>query len=134
MTDPSASRPSPRVVLLVALGGALGAVLRSLVPSTGDAAAVPWPTLAVNVGGSLSLGLLVGVLSVRGGPAWLRPALGTGVLGGFTTFSLYATETAVRAVEHPATAAAYALLTVIAAVGAAAAGLALGRGGRQETA
>ncbi len=74
----------------VALGGALGASLRHLATLLWPA---PWGVLAVNVAGSLAIGLLAGRLS----PA-LAPLLITGVLGGFTTFSAFSLD-ALRLVE-----------------------------------
>ena len=85
---------------LVALGGAAGAVARyqvgrALTVVLGPAAvtAFPWATLAVNVVGSLAMGLLAGWLA-RHGPTGeaVRLLLGVGVLGGFTTFSAFSLE------------------------------------------
>ena len=87
--------PSARNVGLVAAGGALGAIARAglvaLVPA--GAGGWPWATLVANLSGALLLGLLLGVLaeSLAGG-TWARPLLGTGLLGGYTTFSTLALE------------------------------------------
>ncbi len=82
-------------VLLVALGGSLGAVLRYLVTSWVQQRVdfFPWGTLAVNLIGSLAIGVVLeatlqGFLS---GEA--RLFLAVGVLGGFTTFSSVSWET-----------------------------------------
>ena len=81
-------------LLLVATGGALGAVARYGV-GIGAARllglAFPWGTLLVNVVGGLAMGLL----AARVGPEQetLRLALGVGVLGGFTTLSAFSLET-----------------------------------------
>lgn len=86
---------------LVALGGAIGAMLRHnlgrlmthlLGPST--VMAFPWATLAANVIGSLAMGLLAGWLARHGGEqaASFRLFLGVGLLGGFTTFSSFSLE------------------------------------------
>lgn len=79
--------------LLVALGGGTGAVLRYLVGvwtlQTAPNARWPWGTLAVNLVGSLAIGLL-GPLVVRHDAA--RLLLVTGVLGGFTTFSAFSLD------------------------------------------
>jgi len=90
--------------LHVALGGAIGAVLRyqtgRIMTGWLGAPAMtqfPWATLAVNAAGSLLMGLLWGWLAMRGGsdPAstdQLRLLLATGLLGGFTTFSAFSLE------------------------------------------
>ena len=79
-------------VLLVALGGAFGSVLRFLVSVAAlevFGTGFPWGTLAVNVLGSAAIGTLGG-LGIAGN---LRLLLITGVLGGFTTFSAFSLET-----------------------------------------
>lgn len=79
------------VVLLVALGGAAGSLLRWALESWVDAGGGgPWGTLAVNVLGCLMMGVLLTWRRLPSVPAWAPPLLGTGVLGGFTTFSGYA--------------------------------------------
>src|SRR5690606_20926457 len=78
----------------VALGGAIGASLRYLVSVTTMrliGPGFPWATLTVNVVGSFLMGVLVGVLSQKGGMR-LAPFLMTGVLGGFTTFSAFSLD------------------------------------------
>jgi fluoride exporter len=80
-----------RTTLVIALAGALGAVSRHQLESFvnrhwGDA--FPWGTFAVNVSGSLALGILVGVFAHRlGVPLWLQAGATAGFLGAFTTFS-----------------------------------------------
>lgn len=76
-------------VLLVALGGAVGAPLRYVLSSRLDGA-TPWGTLGVNVVGSFVLGLLV-ARSVDGSAYAL---LGVGFCGGLTTYSSFAVQTA----------------------------------------
>ncbi|MFE5710800.1 fluoride efflux transporter CrcB [Streptomyces sp. NPDC056501] len=87
------------VVGAVAAGGALGAVARygaSLVWPT-PAHAFPWTTFTVNAVGCAVLGVLMVLLTetrIRVAPhPLLRPFLGTGFCGGFTTFSTYALDT-----------------------------------------
>ena len=112
-------------VISVALGGALGAVLRFLV---GLAVAFPLGTLAVNVIGSFAIGLLWVLLSARGLQQWV-PFLMIGLLGGFTTFSTFSLDT-VRLVENGRIAAAggYVTASVVLSIMACAAGLWLARG------
>jgi CrcB protein len=89
----------------------------------------PWATLLVNLSGCLLLGLVLGLLVTRFPErTWLRPLLGTGVLGGFTTFSAFAVE-AVGSLEAGAwlVAVGYVVASVLGGVAAAAAGLLLGR-------
>ena len=77
----------------VAIGGALGAVLRwwlGDVTPHGDG--FPWTTFAINVSGCFALACLPAVPAVRQ-RASLAAALGPGVLGGYTTMSAYAEET-----------------------------------------
>lgn len=115
----------PRTLGLVVAGGAVGVLARAalLAPVT-DPGAVPWVTLAINAVGSLLLGLVVGMLDGR--RPRLRAFLGTGVLGGFTTYSAFAVETAVWAAT-PMLAAGLAAASLLAGVAGAIAGLALGR-------
>lgn len=83
--------------LWIGLGGALGSIARhhlglSLQPRSEDA--LPWGTLTVNLVGSMLLAALVAVAmrSELVSPT-LRLALGTGLLGGFTTYSAFNAET-----------------------------------------
>lgn len=70
----------------VALGGAIGSVLRYL---TLAAVGAPWATLLINVSGSFFIGVLFVALSSR---LSLSPLLMSGVLGGFTTFSAFSLD------------------------------------------
>lgn len=121
MTDPDVPpEPAPllQILALVALGGALGAVVRY-----GLSVALPAlsATVLINVAGSFALGLLVGL---RPHGRWSRPFLGTGVLGGFTTFSTLA----VQAVQSDApTAGLYVVVSLVGGLAAAALGLRLAR-------
>lgn len=89
--------------LLVALGGALGTLLRFALGgwvhhATGGT--FPWGTFGINVLGALAIGALAAYAD-RGGalPVASRIALQVGVLGGFTTFSSFGIET-FRLVQH----------------------------------
>lgn len=104
-------------LLLVMLGGALGAGARHLV---GAATLVrfgpgfPWGTLIVNLAGGLLMGLLAGWLVRAGGTEQTRLFLAVGVLGGFTTFSAFSLDTWLmieRGMLGPA--ACYVLASVI---------------------
>lgn len=98
-TDGPRARPGIRaqapVLAAVALGGAAGATARyaaSLWRPTPEGA-FPWTVLAVNAAGCAAIGVLMVILTeVRTAHPLARPFLGTGVLGGFTTFSAYALD------------------------------------------
>ena len=110
------------VYLAVALGGALGAVLRwalgDLVP---DGAGFPWTTFVINVSGSLVLAWLP-VFDVVRRRQVLAAALGPGLLGGYTTLSAYSEQTrALLADEQTTTALLYVLGTLAACLVAVAA-------------
>ncbi|GAA1307618.1 fluoride efflux transporter CrcB [Pseudonocardia xinjiangensis] len=89
------------VLAAVSAGGVLGALARWGVGLAWPTrlGAVPWATLTINVVGCLLIGLLIAAVARRHRHHLLRPFLGTGVLGGFTTFSGYAVD-AVRLVQH----------------------------------
>ena len=115
----------------VAGGGVLGALARwgaglALPHAPG---AFPLATFLVNVLGCLLIGALLVTLTElrRPHPLW-RPFLATGVLGGFTTFSTYTVDAQQLLLGgHVATAAAYVASTLVAAVAATWAGVALTR-------
>jgi CrcB protein len=120
-------------LILVAAGGAVGAVARYL---TGLAAlrslgaAWPYGTLAVNVVGGFAMGLLAALLAARGEAdqdRW-RLLLGVGVLGGFTTFSAFSLEVAMMIERREwASAFTYSTVSVMASVVALFAGMMLAR-------
>lgn len=114
----------------VALGGAIGASLRYL---TGVATmrafgpGFPWGTVAVNILGSILMGVLVVLLAYKGGTR-LAPFLMTGLLGGFTTFSAFSLD-ALTLYERGQVglAAAYVLGSVVLALAGIVLGMALAR-------
>ena len=79
-------------VFFVFLGGGLGSVLRYLVGLWIGSSAFPWATFAVNVVGSLAIGLLGGWAARFGWSETLRLSLTVGLCGGFTTFSTFSKE------------------------------------------
>ena len=119
------AQDSPMFMTLtqVALGGAIGAVLRYL---TGLALAFPFGTLAVNIVGSFLIGVLWVALADRG--PW-APLLITGILGGFTTFSAFSLDT-LRLVDagRAPMAALYVLASVTLSLGACAFGHSITKG------
>ncbi|WP_313409865.1 CrcB family protein [Aeromicrobium sp.] len=126
----------PGLIALVVVGGAAGTLIRALLEESFGAGPGEWPwaTFAINVGGSFLLGLLVAVVTRWGGDPRVRLALGTGLLGGFTTYSTFVVEVdqLLRA-GHVGLGAGYALGSVLLGVAASAAGLLLG-GSRAEPA
>ncbi len=121
---PRAAVPLPDLGF-VALGGALGTLARSLLggaigePGAGEVfSGLPLGTLVINVGGAFLLGMLVEALNLagsdRGSRRTARLLLGTGLLGGFTTYSLLSTELAELVLENRfAIAAVYGTATLV---------------------
>nr|WP_274380366.1 fluoride efflux transporter CrcB [Kocuria indica] len=110
------------------MGGAVGAVLRFLVDrgiTVRWAPTFPAATLLINVTGSFVLGVVTGLSAVLG-PVWTL-ALGTGLCGGYTTFSTAMVDAVRLAREQRAGAAVVSVLgTVLWSLLAVAAGLTLG--------
>jgi CrcB protein len=117
--EPRPVHLTPHLIGLTFVGGCLGvlsrALLERLVP---DGTGFPGTTFAINVTGALILAVLIESLALRGGDVGrrrhLRLLLGTGVLGGYTTYSALAVQTdaLVRAGEAT-TALTYAVGTVV---------------------
>ncbi len=119
-------------ILQVALGGAIGAVLRyltgiGLIRLFGQTP-MPLGVLTVNILGSLAMGLFITAAAQRGF-TYLSPLIATGILGGFTTFSAFSLE-AVALYERGALglAAVYVIANVTLSIAALFAGMAIARG------
>ncbi len=117
-------------LLLVIAGGMVGVALRAVVVVPLTAAGlhplvVPAATLVVNLIGSLLLGVIVGWLADRHPRA--RLFLGTGVMGGFTTYSAFAVQAVTTATASPFVGIALIVVSLFGGVLAAVAGLAVGR-------
>ena len=118
------------LAVAVGLGAAFGAVLRYLVDQgvTRRLGTVfPAGTWAINISGSLVLGLLAGLATHHGLAAGVVAVVGTGICGGYTTFSTFSYET-VRLMEEGSGLVALANLAGSLAAGLAAAALGLGLG------
>ena len=122
----------PGPLAAIAVGGALGTLARygvdrAVVPAP---LGFPWATWTVNVAGSFVLGAVV-TLVVERWPRdrYLRPLVAVGFCGGFTTFSTLAVEIAQR-VQHGRglLAAVYLVVTLLAGLAAALAGITVARG------
>lgn len=87
---------SVKMLMAVAAGGAIGAVLRySLTSFVGQWAGhgFPWGTVTVNVLGSFVLGVLIEVMALQWSPSEaMRAFLVVGILGAFTTFSTFSLD------------------------------------------
>lgn len=139
MTAPERAR-SPRslprleldLVVAVAVGGSIGATARYGLAEavSSEPSELPWATLLANVLGSFLIGvLMVALVAWSASPhRLLRPLVGVGVLGGFTTFSTYAVETRVLVDEGSVGLAwLYVVATPVLALVAVALGAALAR-------
>jgi CrcB protein len=116
---------------VIAVGGALGAAARCglAVWLPHSPSAFPWATFVTNVSGCLLIGVLMVLISeVWAAHRLLRPFLGTGVLGGYTTFSTYTVETtALLDGGHPRLGFAYLGGTLVCALAAVYVGVFLTR-------
>lgn len=119
-----------KMLLVIAAGGALGAVARHFVNNQvtawfGDG--FPWGILAANVAGSFAMGLFVGLLELVWSPSQeVRTFVAVGFLGAFTTFSTFSLQVALLYERgQMALAALYIAASVVLAVSGLFAGLAL---------
>ena len=128
----TAARALPLAVLLaVFIGGCAGGLARYAVVRAWPAAprGFPLSTLVVNVSGAFLLGLLLVVAAELIAPStYVRPLLGTGFCGAWTTFSsVVASVDELVAHGRGATAAQYLVASIAGGLLAAALGMALGR-------
>ncbi len=117
---------------LVFAGGMLGTLARYVLTlAIPPAGAVPVATVVINVVGAFGLGWLVEALVRRGDDSGARRALrlfaGTGILGGFTTYSALAVDTdGLLVASQVGAGVLYAVLTVVVGAAASLAGIAIG--------
>ena len=111
-----ARAPRLTVVAAVAVGGALGTVIRYELALAEPVASgrFPWTTFGVNVVGALLLGLVLGALSDPARATVARPFLAVGVCGGLTTFSTWMVESVLLTRDgHGASAAIYVVTSLV---------------------
>jgi CrcB protein len=129
----SSTRPSPADVGLVTAGGAFGTGLRyGVTLAVPVVQGIPVAIFGINVVGAFVLGVLLETLAELGADHGLgrrlRLGLGTGVLGGFTTYSTLATDDVTLALLHgPGAALGFGVATVLVGAVASIAGIVLAR-------
>ncbi|PVZ93482.1 hypothetical protein DDQ50_15805 [Amnibacterium flavum] len=117
----AADRPlhvRPAALALVALGGVVGTGVRAALTEAFPTAGFPWTVFVVNLVGSFALGALLEGLVRRGDDSGrrrtVRLLVGTGMIGGFTTYSAFALDAALLfRTGDAATAIAYLAATVL---------------------
>lgn len=113
--------------LWIAAGGALGTLARFGLAGLINGDGHPWGTVAVNILGSLLLGLAAGAWGVTHATDY-QAAATVGVLGGFTTFSTFTLDTVhLWETGHTGLAMSTAVLSVVIGLAAAVVGLVVGR-------
>lgn len=121
----------PRSILLVFVGGAIGTAVRYLLTlSVPPIAGVPLITFLINVSGAFVLGWLLQSLALRGPDEGARRDLrlfaGTGILGGYTTYSSLAVDTdGLIAAQSVGLSILYAGATIVVGAAASVAGIAV---------
>ena len=118
-------------ILLLALGGATGTLLRYFMAELTykfTSGIFPWGTVAVNLIGSLIIGLLWGILDIDHLSPYVKNLVFIGILGSFTTFSTYSLDTMnlIRMGEIKS-AVTYVLISNIFGIGMAVVGFLIGR-------
>lgn len=126
---PAAPAFSWRILGLVVLGGMLGVAARAALlwpfQAVTSPVVVPVVTAGINVVGALVLGIVVGALDGRHPST--RAFLGTGILGGFTTYSAFAVQLVAAPGQATWVAVAIGLFSLVAGFFAAGLGVGLGR-------
>jgi len=121
----------PVLILLILAGGSVGTAARAFLEASHPAApgGWPWTTFAINMLGAFTLGLLLESLAStvpdRGWRLRVRLGAGTGLLGGFTTYSTFSVETVSLLRHAPALGVGYGLATALLGLAAAWAGMAI---------
>ena len=114
-------------MLLVGIGGAIGAMLRYVISDIMPSEGLPYGTMTVNLLGSLLLGVMFGALAAEALISQENLLLfGTGLLGAFTTMSAFAMETVNLSENNMPDAFVYVILSVIGSIGLAWAGYKVG--------
>ena len=128
---PGSGRPRlrPDLVAAVFVGGCLGGWARYAITSAWPArSGFPWATFMVNVTGAFVLPVVIVVAASILSPRYLRPLIGTGFCGAYTTFSsVVVTTDQLFTHRHPGTAVSYVVASIVAGLVAAWAGLVVGR-------
>lgn len=132
---PSAARRArvqPRMLAALGGGGAIGAGARDWIATAVHVSpgSFPWATFWINVSGSFLLGVGLMLILERFPPSrYVRPFFGTGLCGGFTTFSTFMVETDLLVHDRaPWMALGYLLASVVCGLGATGLGMIWGRG------
>jgi fluoride exporter len=127
-----------RNAVVIVIGGMLGTSVRLVLETTFGTtpAQWPWTTFGINVVGSFALGALLELLATNDDTGWrrsVRLGVGTGILGGFTTYSTFSVET-VELLRDGAWFAGlgYAVASLIAGVSAAIAAMLIVRAFRRS--
>jgi CrcB protein len=120
-----------RYIALVFVGGALGTTVRYLVAAAiPPVAGLPIGTFCINVVGAFVLGMLLETLALRGSDSGMRRNVrlfaGTGILGGFTTYSAFAVDAdGLIMAQNLGGSILYAIATIVVGALASVAGIAL---------
>jgi CrcB protein len=128
----STARTEPKVLVAIAVGGALGASARygaaQLITVSSDS--FPWATFWTNITGSFVLGVVLALVLERFPPSrYARAFAATGFLGAYTTYSTFAVETDLLVKDgHAATTIAYVVTSLVVGCGAVWLGMWLARG------